>query len=414
MGLLLLLFTSVGVVPISHVAAQKQYLIATPGYVNLGMNVSIDATAATGGRYNVVVLEPNGVKFNQTENIALSGYTNVTFGSATTGFDAVVNETGTYNVFLENSTTSVVVSSTSFYATNKLLVTMSMVNSGTCIYVQGVDRGVKIFPRFLISYASNGVQVTNSDKGISVNFTLPSGALAKAGWDPFAKLFVGGVFPNWNYSNIVTNWRPNATISDAAGNVASFSYTSSPFYISPATLSTSVTVVNSKTNQTLSGLANGTSLTVLAVISYPTNAEPVSGFVAPLDSVNRGGIVTALIGWGYYNATTGSFGGGKSTGGDIAQVTMTYTGKSGVWEGNYTASSVPALKPGTAYEVVVNAKDSAPTAPNTGSASVFLGPAAVSTTPPSILASIPLWAYAGTTIALIVGVIVGFLARKPK
>jgi hypothetical protein len=414
LGLLLLLFTSVGVVPVSHVAAQAQYVIATPGYINLGMNSTIQLTAPKAGTYTVVVKMPNGTTLKLNETLSAGKSQNETFGSATSGFDATTNQVGTYNVFVENSTATLI-SSTSFYVTDKLLVTMSMVNSGTCIYVQGVDRGVKIFPRFLISYASNGVQVTNSDRGISVNFTLPSGALAKAGWDPFARLFVGGVFPNWNYSNIVTNWSPNATISDAAGNVATFSYTGIPFYISPATLSTSVTVVNSKTNQTLSGLSNGTSLTVLAVISYPTNAEPVSGFVAPLDSVNRGGSVTALIGWGYYNVTTGTFGGGKSIGGDIAQVTMTYTGKSGIWEGNYTASSVPALKPGTAYEIVVNAKDSAPTTPNTGSASATLGSAVVqTTTSPSVLASIPLWAYAGTTVALIVGVIVGFLARKPK
>jgi hypothetical protein len=414
---LLLLFTSIGLVPTPRVAAQKQFVTATPGYVNLGMNSTIEVTGLT-GNYNIIVQNPTGGKFELADNTAGQSW-NATFGSARSDFDGVVNETGTYNVFVEESNSSTVISSSSFYATNKLLVSMTVVNSGTCIYVQGVDRGVKIFPRYFVSYASNGAQVTNSDKGISVMFTLPNGSLSSAGWDPFAKEFVGGVFPNWNYSNIVANWRPNATITDAAGNAARFNYTSSPFYIEPATLNTIVTVVNAATNQTLSGLTNGTRLTVRAVVSYPTNAEPVAGFVAPLDSVNRGGSVTALIGWGYYNATSGAFGGGKTTGGNIAHLTLSYTGSGGLWEANYTASSIPGLVSGTSYEVVVNAKDSAPIAPNTGFATAILGSVAASTTSTTstttaaITSNITLWTYAGTTIALIIGVIVGFLARRP-
>ncbi len=423
---LLLVLALMGSVPVLHVAGQTQYIVASPGYVNFGMNVTVSVTAPAAGTYALTVVEPNGTQFKLNETFSSAGQLqNVTFGNLTSGFKSVINQPGTYNAFLEQGSTFV--SSTSFYATNKLLVTMTVVNSGTCILVQGVDRGVKIFPRFFITYASSGVQVTNSDKGISVNFTLPGGGMGTAGWDPFAKQFVGGVLPNWNYTNIGP-WNPNASIVDAAGNTATFNYTGSPFTISPATLSTAVAIVGSNTNQTLSGFANGTSATVFAVVNYPTNAEPVTGFVAPLDSVKRGGSVTALIGWGYYNATSGTFGGGNTVGGKIGQVALSYTGAGGIWEGNYTASSVPALTPGAAYEVVVSAKDDA-SPPNTGSGSVVLGPASgvavsstslssqtttITTTSTSTSASIPLWAYAGTTIALIVGVIVGVLARRPK
>ncbi len=422
---LLLFFTFIGTVPVPNAAAQTQFIVASPGYVNLGMNVSIGVTAPAAGTYTVTVQEPNGTQFKVNETFASANQLqNVTYGNSTSGFDGLVNQVGTYNVFVEQGST--VVSSASFYATSKLDVTMTMVNSGTCILVQGVDRGVKMFPRYFVTYASNGVQVTNSDKGISVMFTLPNGSQASAGWDPYAKEFVGGVLPNWNFTDIGP-WNPNATISDAVGNVGTFNYTGSPFVISPASLSTDVAIVNSNTNQTVSGLANGTSVTIFAAINYPTNAEPVSGFVAPLDSVRRGGSVSALIGWGYYNATSGAFGGGNTTGGLIAQIPMTYTGQGGIWEANYTASAVPPVTPGTAYEVIVSAKDSA-SPPNTGLASVSLGPAtaqAVSTSLSSsqsttsssgisTTTSIPLWAYPGTTIALIVGVIVGFLARRPK
>lgn len=416
---------------VPQASALSQPLIATPGYVNLGMNVTISVIAPAAGTYTVLVQGPSGPQFSLNETFtAASQMQNVTFGNASTGFGALISHVGTYNVFLEQG--GAPISSTSFYATNELLVTMTVVNSGTCILVQGVDRGVKIFPRFFISYASNNQKITNSDQGISVKFTLPNGTLASAGWDPYAKLFVGGVLPNWNYTEIGP-WSPNATVSDAAGNTATYNYSGTPFDISPASLNTTVAVVNSATNQTLSGLANGTSATILAVINYPTNAEPVTGFVAPLDSAKRGGVVTALVGWGYYNATSQSFGGGNTTGGEIAKLPMSYTGAGGVWEANYTSSSIPAIKPGTAYKIVVTSKDDA-SPPNTGFAALVLGPAAgqaVSTNSSSAstattvssssqssstssISTIPLWAYAGTTIALIVGVIVGFLARRPQ
>ena len=158
--------------------------------------------------------------------------------------------------------------------------------------------------------------------------------------------------------------------------------------------------------------------------------SPYLGSLPPLTSATRGGSVTALVGWGYYNATSGTFGGAKNAGGQIALVSMTYTGKNGLWEGNFSSTSVPALTPGTAYEVVVSSKDKA-NPPNTGLATVKVGATAAqvttsnsssstsqsttqSTSTSTSLATIPLWAYAGTTIALIIGVIVGFLARKPS
>jgi hypothetical protein len=417
-ALILVLSASAATAPFPKVAAQTQYVFASPGYINLGMNSTITVSAPKAGTYTVVVQKPSGTESKLNETFTSAGQLqNATFGNASTGF-GVVDQSGTYNVFLVQGGT--VISSTSFYATNELVVSMSMVDGGTCSYVSGVPRGVKMFPRFLITFASNGAKVTNNDRGISVTYTLPTGSKSNASWDPFALLFVGGLLPNWNYTNVGT-WNPNATVSDSLGNTGSFHYAGSPFVISPATLNTTVTLVNAKTNQTLAGLQNGTSATVFAAITYPSNAEPVPGFVAPLDTATRGGAVSAIVGWGYYNATSGSFG-GKNPGGQIAQVTMSYTGKDGIWDGNFTANSVPTIKAGTAYEVVVSAKDDA-TPPNTGFATENVAPATGQITTQSSTATTPTtttsssvnvtWAYVGTTIALIIGVIVGFLARKP-
>ena len=270
--------------------------------------------------------------------------------------------------------------STTFLATNKLNVLMDMVNGGTCVYINGATRGTKMFPRFYVSYASTGALFTNVTKGAFVTYTLPDGTKANATWHKANTIsqstvgfFIGTYQPTWN-SAFVGPWNPTAVIGDAAGNSATYKYVGSPFVISPVTLSTSITLVNSNNNQTLTGLANGTSGTIFAIIAYPTNAEAVPGFVAPLDSSIRGGVVTAQVGWGYYNTTSGTFGSAKNPGGQIAQVTMTYTGKSGIWAGNFSASSVPAIKSDASYEVIVSSKDKASPS-NTGFAIANVAPA---------------------------------------
>ena len=146
---LLLVSTFVVFVPFSTVSAQTQYVNASPGYINLGMNTTIAVTAPSAGTYSEVVQAPNGAMLTVSQNFASSGEVkNITFGNSTTGFDSGVDQVGTYKVFVENSTG--VVSSTSFYATNKLNVFMDMVDGGNCAYINGAPRGVKMFPRFYV------------------------------------------------------------------------------------------------------------------------------------------------------------------------------------------------------------------------------------------------------------------------
>lgn len=241
----------------------------------------------------------------------------------------MVSQVGTYNVFLEQSGT--VVSATSFYATNKLNVVMDMVTGGTCAYIAGETRGAKLIPRFHITYASTGGPVTNTDQGISVSFMAPGNVKTTASWDAGSAVFDAAVSPTWNYT-FVGSWTPTAVVNDTAGNTASFTYSGSPYVISPATLSTAIQLVDSKTNQTVTSIANGENVTIYATIAYPTNAEPVSGFVAPLDAATRGGVVTGIVGYGTYNATSKSF--NEKNSGQIASVALTYTGKNGIWTGS--------------------------------------------------------------------------------
>ncbi len=405
------------IVPLTSASAQTQFVEATPGYINLGMTTTVQVTSPAAGAYTVTVQEPNGTEVTSSLTFAGAGQLqNTTFGVAASGFKSSVNQVGTYNVFLRQGTT--LVSSTSFYATNKLVVTMDIVTGGTCAYVQGITRGEKFIPRFYAKYASNGASLTNDTKGVYITYTQPNGATAKAGWDASAGLFDSSVLPNWNYTSVGA-WSPSVTAGDAYGNVGTLKYTGIPFTISPATLDTNIQVVNANTSQTVTGLYNGLTIDIQATITYPTNPEPVTGFVGPLTST-RGGSVTAQVGWGFYNVTSGTWG-GKTPGGLIATVLMTYSGSNGTWTGQFKSTSLPTLPSGASYEVVVSSKDSASPA-NTGFGTSVLPPATVASTTTvtstsstvTTVQSIPTVVYAALAILLIIGVLIGYIVKVPR
>jgi len=430
----MLFFASSFIVMAPHVSAQSQYVTATPGNINLGMTTNITVTGPASGSYNVVVVKPSGTLSQMTETFASAGQVqNVFYGNSTSGFKSLVDQVGTYNVFLEQGTT--VVSSTSFYATNKLIVSMDMISGSACAYIPAATRGMEMFPRFYITYASTGGPVTNVDKGITVTYTLPDNTKTNATWHAANTIsqsstgfFIGRLLPAWNYTSLGP-WVPTVKISDPAGNTVTWTYIGMPFTISAATLSTSITLQDSATNQTVISFSSGQSVNILANVTYPAppaGAAAVKGFVGPLDSATKGGSVSALVGWGYYNTTTGSFG-GKNPGALLSQITMTYNAKSHLWTGVFNATSLPALSTGTTFKVIISAKDKA-SPPNIGTASLSVSAAPQSSTQSTTQSTtqtttssqstttttwgIPVWAYAATTITLVMGVIIGFIARK--
>jgi hypothetical protein len=397
------------------------------------MTTSVAVVAPAQGTYTVVVVAPSGSRTLLNYTFTAAGQTkNATYGSSSSGFKALVNQVGTYNVFVEQGTQ--VVSSTSFYATNKLVVSMDMVTGGTCDYIAGQPRGEKFFPRFYITYASNGAPMTNNTKGWYVTYTLPDNSKVNATWHkPTVEapnqggsggdtgFFIGKFQPTWNYTN-VGPWSPVAVMGDAAGNTATYRYIGPAFLITPAQLATSIQIVDATTGQTVTGLYNGQGVVIKATITYPTNPEPVSGFVGPLDAATRGGSVAAQVGWGFYNRTSGAFG-GTSPGGLLGTVLMTYTGSNGTWTGQFKSSSLPTLPTGANYEVVISSTDKASPS-NTGFATSILPPATLSslstTTTTSTqtivqtIQSIPTVVYAALAILLILGVLIGYIVRVPR
>jgi hypothetical protein len=422
--------------PLTAASAQTQYITASPGYINFGMTTSINVTAPAAGSYSIIVQKPSGSESSVPFTATASGQLDtIVYGNATAGFGTVVNQVGTYNIFLTQGGQTV--GSANFYATNKLVVTMDLVTGGTCAYVQGVLRGGKLIPRFYIHYASNGVALTNDTAGININFTTPAGTTEKANWDAGAKLFDNSVLPNWNYTYVGT-WSPTVKASDGAGNSAVYTYSGSPFTISPAQLATSVQLIDAKTGLPIAAIASGEGINIVATITYPKNAEPVTGFVAPLDTAARGGSVTAVVGWGFWNATTNTFGGGaKNPGGVIGTVKMTYTGANGTWTGQFAGAALPTIPTNATYAVAVTSSDSA-SPPNTGLQVINLAlasaPPGVATTVTStsvsslisttvstatttlsqVVQQIPAIVYAGIVIVLILGLIVGMLVSRPR
>ena len=397
-------------------SAQTQLVTAQPGYINLGMTTSIGVTAPSAGTYTVVVEAPSGAEAQSNFVFTAAGQSeNSTFGSATAGFKSVVNQAGTYNVFVESA--GQVVASTSFYATDRLNINLEMVQAGTCVYVQTTVRGVKFVPIFNVTYASNGAAIGNVSSKASVTFTNPDHTVGVASYQ--GGKWVGAVDPNWNFTS-VGPWSPTANASDGLGNTGTFTYQGAPFVFMPATLTTYISLVDAKSGHAVTVLNGGESVSVQAQVTYPPwTPEPITGFAGPLNP-SRGGAVTALVGYGFYNSTTETFGGGNNVGGLVAKVELTYSGNGGVWTGDFNVTSLPTLPPGTSYQVVVNAVDDA-SPPNTGAATITLLPATaqptVTVTSTSTLSqtqgsSVPSWAYAAMGLLLLAGVGIGYVAKR--
>jgi len=384
-GLLLLLsfaLSAVAAVPAAS-AQTPQYIVATPNYINLGMNTTISATAPAAGSYTVVVQAPDGTQYTTTDTFTAANIgvaQTMLLGNATVGFKAVVTQAGTWDAFLEQGTT--IVSSTTFLATSKLNISFDMIVAGACIFVPGGARGVEMLAQFHVTYASNGLTAENAATWVNKTFTthaatvtysLPDGTAATATLHaPSATTwnqawYQGHVWPTWNAS-WVGNYAPTAKATDVYGNTGAYTYSGYPYPIAAATFTTTVSVSDAKSGLLVPGLANGQSDIVTANILY-TNPVPaagtVAGFAGPLDTATRGGVVTALVGYGPYNATSGTFGAKNLPGGLIANVPMTYSTTTKTWSGALTIGTLPTLVNATAYSVVVSSHDKAQP-PNTG------------------------------------------------
>jgi len=383
-------FPALAAVPAAY-AQQPQYVAATPNYINLGMNTTISATAPAAGSYSVIVQSPGGTQFTVTDTFTAANLAvaqNSIFGNATVGFKAVATQAGTWDIFLEQGAT--VVSSSTFIVTSKLNISFDMIVAGACIFVPGGARGVEMLAQFHVTYASSGLTAENAatwvnktftTHGSTVTYTLPDHTVATASLHAASATtwnqawYQGHVWPTWNAS-WVGNYAPSVNASDAYGNTGTFTYTGYAYPIAAASLTTTIALTDAKSGLMVPALASSQSDILTANILY-TNpiaaAGTVAGFAGPLDSATRGGVVTALVGYGPYNATSGTFGAKNLPGGLIANVPMTYSTTSKTWSGPLTIATLPTLVNATAYSVVISSHDKAQP-PNTGFANFNVVP----------------------------------------
>ena len=297
-----------------------------------------------------------------------------------------------------------------------------------------------------------GATVENFNKtAAKVTYTLPGGttiatatlhANSSTTWP--TPWYQGHVWPAWNAS-WVGNYYPSVNASDQYGNTGDIHV----FRLSIPHRSRNTEhyhpTLGCKDGPARSQAFTTASLPILRLTSSTCKSLiPVSGFNGPLDTATRGGVVTTLVGWGPYNATSGAFGNSKVPGGLIATVPMTYSTATKMWTGQLNVGTLPKLVNATSYEVIVSSHDKA-SPPNTGFATLNLPPAtlqvttgaatsistttAVSTTTSTAtsisttffvavstslqtVSTVPLLAYATMVVLLIVGLSFGYLVTR--
>jgi len=375
--LALLTISAMGpILPAAH--AQAGVVTATPGTVNLGMSTSIAVTANAPGTLNVAVQAPNGATSSLAFTFTSTGQTlTQVYGNLTSGWGVAINQVGAYSVIVYQGTT--VVGSTSFYSTNQILISTDFITAGYCLFVASGSRGQELLFQVHATYASNGAPIAASTAAVTANgdkvtYTLPDGTTATASFHASSPTtwaipwFQGHVWGTWNTSWVGT-YTPSVTVTDSFGNKGSLNTATNgyAFIYSPATLQQSIALTDSA-GKTVAGLTNAQNVTITANVAYlvtPTAIGAVAGFNGPLDTATRGGVVTALVGWGFYNTTSGSFGSAKQPGGLVTTVPLTYSTTSKTWSGTFSTGTLPTLVNATAYSVILSSHDKA-TPPNTG------------------------------------------------
>jgi len=364
-------------------SAQPGVVTVSPGYINLGMITTITVAAPAPGTYNVAVQAPSGSTSTLPMTFTAQGQKQTAqFGNLTSGYGIMVNQVGTYNVVVTQGSTDV--GTTSFYTTNQIYVTTDMISAGYCNFMESGSRGQELLFQIHAVYASNLQPIAPTTAAAAldkVSFSLPDGtseaasfhAAEASAWP--VPWFQAHVWGTWNVSWVGT-YAPVVQVTDPYGNTGSLNtntigYT---FQYYAANLQTSMTLTDTSSGKAVAGLVSNEGVTIAANVQYlvtPVTAgqgapDAVAGFNGPLDQATRGGVVTAQVGWGFYNTTTNTFGSAKQPGGLIATVPLSYSTTSKLWTGNFNTGTLPVLPANlTSYTVILNAHDKA-SPPNTG------------------------------------------------
>jgi hypothetical protein len=398
---------------------------ASPTYINLAMTttVTVEIGSSYGAgldNYLATVSAPGGGTATAWFNFTAIGSMSVIYGDATLGFLASVGLVGTYGLRLEyfNGIAFSLAAIAQFSATDQLLVVTEAATASNeytdvhnCPIAQEFQRGGEVIARAYVRYAStgefvNGTSVPSARGNITGTLFGVTKALT---WQNVYKFWRAAFFPAWNQTTGVIVFTADA--SDGRGNRgtgSSFPTGLTAWKITPAVLKVVPRVLNE------SGAPDvvfepGDTVRIEARVTYESHNAHNRAFPGPLNAT-RGGQVSAVLGYGPFNATSGQF---ETT---VATLTLAHDATTENWSANYVVKDTDPLR--ADLQVYISASDGAGSPPNTGKAftTMLAFRAAPPSPPPPTPAGFDLMVViAVSLLLLIVGVGAGaFLGRRGR
>ena len=345
---------------------------ASPSYINLAMTttvtVEIGSLYGSEDDYLATVVAPGGGTATKWYNFTVVGSKTEPYGSATSGFNASVGLVGTYELRLEyfNGTAFSLAALAQFSATDQLLVVTEAATASNeytdvhnCPIAQEFQRGGEVIGRAYVRYASNGEFVngtaTPSAKG---NITGTAFGLTKTlTWQNVFHFWRSAWFPTWNATTGVFIFTAQA--SDGLGNRgtgSSFPTGLTAWKVTPAVLKVVPRVLNEGGAEAVV-FERGDTVRIEARVTYEGHNAHNREFPGPLNAT-RGGNVTAVLGYGAFNATSGLF---ATT---VATLTLAHNAATENWSATYVVKDTDPLR--ADLQVYISASDGAGSPPNTG------------------------------------------------
>lgn len=348
---------------------------ASPSYINLAMTttVTVEIGSSYGAgldNYLATVFPPGGGTETAWYNFTAVGSLSVIYGDATSGFNASVGLVGTYELQLEyfNGTAFSLAAVAQFSATDQLLVVTEAATASNeftdvhnCPVAQEFQRGGEVIARAYVRYASTG-EIVNGTRVPSAkgNITGTLFGLTKTlAWQNVYQFWRAAFFPTWNQSTGVIVFTVDA--SDGRGNRgtgSSFPAGLTAWKIIPAVLKVVPRVLNGSGAGAVV-FEPGDTVRIEARVTYESHNAHNRAFPGPLNAT-RGGQVTAVLGYGAFNATPGLF---ATT---VATLTLAHNAATENWSADYVVKDTDPLR--ADLQVYISASDGAGSPPNTGKA----------------------------------------------
>ena len=348
-------------------------LTVSPSIINLNrqttVTLEIGASVASGeDNYLVQVLAPDGTTVLATlwYNFTTVGPMSKVLGNASADFNLAITEVGFYTIRAEwwNSTSSAFepAAEVLLQATDVLYVTTEFADASdpytdlhTCQIAEEFQRGDGIIARGYVRYASTG-EILNGTSVPTAKGNV-TGTLFATDRDAATRTL--------NYHNTHKFWRAaweldwdqqigvftfTVTASDGLGNHGVGVSPPAGIYGSlklvPALLPTEVWTENATSGERTTTFYPGETVEVVVWSYYDqhknhnynyTNTDATYKNESYRLGPDRGGAVTATIGYGDFNATSKTF----ST--QLASPTMAFDAATGTWRGTWTVPATGAL-----------------------------------------------------------------------